>query len=50
MTLIAARDLAAIGVRVNSIAPGTMLTRAWDRARASLREGLEAMTGSVLAA
>lgn len=42
MTLIAARDLAAIGVRVNSIAPGTILTRAWDNAPASVREPLEA--------
>ena len=41
MTIVAARDLAAIGVRVNSIAPGTMLTRAWDKAPASLRESLE---------
>jgi NAD(P)-dependent dehydrogenase (short-subunit alcohol dehydrogenase family) len=42
MTIIAARDLAAIGVRVNSIAPGTMLTRAWDKAPAQLRSSLEA--------
>jgi NAD(P)-dependent dehydrogenase (short-subunit alcohol dehydrogenase family) len=42
MTLIAARDLAAIGVRVNSIAPGTIATRAWDGAPASIREPLEA--------
>src|SRR5947207_7623006 len=41
MTIIAARDLAAIGVRVNSIAPGTMLTRAWDKASAQLRASLE---------
>lgn len=41
MTLIAARDLAATGVRVNTIAPGTMGTRAWDRAPAALREKLE---------
>lgn len=41
MTIIAARDLAAIGVRVNSIAPGTMLTRAWDKAPAALRASLE---------
>ena len=41
MTIIAARDLAAIGVRVNSIAPGTMLTRAWDKAPAPLRASLE---------
>jgi NAD(P)-dependent dehydrogenase (short-subunit alcohol dehydrogenase family) len=42
MTLIAARDLAAVGVRVNTIAPGTMFTRAWDQAPESLRTGLEA--------
>jgi NAD(P)-dependent dehydrogenase (short-subunit alcohol dehydrogenase family) len=42
MTLIAARDLAAIAVRVNSVAPGTMLTRAWDRAPEKLRQSLEA--------
>ena len=41
MTIIAARDLAAIGVRVNSIAPGTMLTRAWEKAPAQLRTSLE---------
>jgi NAD(P)-dependent dehydrogenase (short-subunit alcohol dehydrogenase family) len=41
MTIIAARDLAAIGVRVNSIAPGTMLTRAWDKASAQVRTSLE---------
>ena len=41
MTIVAARDLAAVGVRVNSIAPGTMLTRAWDKAPAQLRESLE---------
>jgi NAD(P)-dependent dehydrogenase (short-subunit alcohol dehydrogenase family) len=42
MTIIAARDLAAIGVRVNTIAPGTIATEAWDLAPPSLREGLEA--------
>lgn len=42
MTLIAARDLAAAGVRVNSIAPGTIHTRAWDQAPDGLREQLEA--------
>ena len=41
MTIIAARDLAAIGVRVNSIAPGTMLTRAWEKAPEQLRTSLE---------
>ncbi len=30
MTLIAARDLAAQGIRVNCIAPGTIRTKAWD--------------------
>jgi NAD(P)-dependent dehydrogenase (short-subunit alcohol dehydrogenase family) len=42
MTLIAARDLAAVGVRVNAIAPGTIATRIWDRAPAELRQSLEA--------
>lgn len=42
MTLIAARDLAATGIRVNTIAPGTMITRAWDQAPAAMREALEA--------
>lgn len=42
MTLIAARDLAAVGIRVNTIAPGTMHTRAWDNAPPALRSGLEA--------
>jgi NAD(P)-dependent dehydrogenase (short-subunit alcohol dehydrogenase family) len=42
MTIIAARDLAAAGVRVNCIAPGTMGTEAWGLASGSLREGLEA--------
>ncbi len=42
MTLIAARDLASIGVRVNSIAPGTIGTRAWDQAPADMRAGFEA--------
>jgi NAD(P)-dependent dehydrogenase (short-subunit alcohol dehydrogenase family) len=42
MTLIAARDLAAVGIRVNTIAPGTMGTRAWEKAPPSLRETLEA--------
>lgn len=41
MTIIAARDLAAVGVRVNSIAPGTILTRAWDAAPDSIRVPLE---------
>ncbi len=42
MTIIAARDLAAVGVRVNCIAPGTMLTEAWGRARSSVQDSLEA--------
>jgi NAD(P)-dependent dehydrogenase (short-subunit alcohol dehydrogenase family) len=42
MTIIAARDLAAIGVRVNCIAPGTILTEAWGRARSTVQEKLEA--------
>ena len=42
MTLIAARDLAAVGIRVNTIAPGTMATRAWEHAPAAMREKLEA--------
>jgi NAD(P)-dependent dehydrogenase (short-subunit alcohol dehydrogenase family) len=41
MTLIAARDLSATGIRVNTIAPGTMFTRAWDKAPAALRDKLE---------
>jgi NAD(P)-dependent dehydrogenase (short-subunit alcohol dehydrogenase family) len=42
MTIVLARDLAAIGVRVNCIAPGTMGTRAWELAPAEMREALEA--------
>lgn len=42
MTLVAARDLASVGIRVNSIAPGTIGTRAWDQAPANVRETLEA--------
>lgn len=42
MTLVAARDLAAQGIRVNAVAPGTMGTRAWDQAPEGLREELEA--------
>ncbi len=42
MTIIAARDLAAIGVRVNCIAPGTMGTTAWDLAPVEMRQALEA--------
>ncbi|MGZ4736434.1 MAG: SDR family NAD(P)-dependent oxidoreductase [Acidimicrobiia bacterium] len=42
MTIVLARDLAALGVRVNCIAPGTMGTRVWDRAPAGFRAALEA--------
>jgi NAD(P)-dependent dehydrogenase (short-subunit alcohol dehydrogenase family) len=42
MTLVAARDLASVGVRVNSIAPGTIGTRAWEQAPADMRAALEA--------
>lgn len=42
MTIIAARDLAAIGIRVNCIAPGTMLTEAWGNVRSQMQESLEA--------
>jgi NAD(P)-dependent dehydrogenase (short-subunit alcohol dehydrogenase family) len=41
MTLIAARDLAAAGIRINTIAPGTIRTQAWDAAPAEVRTGLE---------
>jgi NAD(P)-dependent dehydrogenase (short-subunit alcohol dehydrogenase family) len=41
MTLVAARDLASVGVRVNSIAPGTIGTRAWEQAPADMRAALE---------
>lgn len=42
MTLIAARDLASRGIRVNAIAPGTMATAAWEGADPRIREALEA--------
>jgi NAD(P)-dependent dehydrogenase (short-subunit alcohol dehydrogenase family) len=42
MTIILARDLAAVGVRVNCIAPGTMGTTAWELAPAEMRSALEA--------
>jgi NAD(P)-dependent dehydrogenase (short-subunit alcohol dehydrogenase family) len=42
MTLVAARDLAAAGIRVNCIAPGTIGTRAWEQAPDDLRTALEA--------
>ncbi|MDX6215143.1 MAG: hypothetical protein QOG99_727, partial [Frankiales bacterium] len=41
MTLTAARDLAAAGIRVNTIAPGTMHTAAWD-GYDDIRKALEA--------
>jgi NAD(P)-dependent dehydrogenase (short-subunit alcohol dehydrogenase family) len=41
MTIIAARDLSSVGVRVNSIAPGTIYTRAWENAPAEMRKGFE---------
>lgn len=41
MTLTAARDLAVTGIRVNTIAPGTIHTERWDEAPAELREKLE---------
>lgn len=42
MTIVLARDLAAVGVRVNCIAPGTMGTRAWELAPDEMRAALEA--------
>ncbi len=42
MTIIAARDLAASGIRVNCIAPGTMGTEAWSLAPEEMRAALEA--------
>ena len=41
MTLVAARDLAASGIRVNAIAPGTMGTSAWDQVSDEIRGALE---------
>jgi NAD(P)-dependent dehydrogenase (short-subunit alcohol dehydrogenase family) len=41
MTVIAARDLAGIGIRVNAVAPGTIMTRAWDQAPSDLIDALE---------
>ena len=38
MTIIAARDLAREGIRVNTIAPGTISTEAWDRVPDEMRE------------
>ena len=42
MTIVAARDLAAPGIRVNTIAPGTIETEAWALAPAELKDGLGA--------
>jgi NAD(P)-dependent dehydrogenase (short-subunit alcohol dehydrogenase family) len=42
MTLVAARDLAAVAVRVNCIAPGTMNTVAWEKASPEVKASLEA--------
>jgi NAD(P)-dependent dehydrogenase (short-subunit alcohol dehydrogenase family) len=42
MTLIAARDLSAQGIRVNCIAPGTIRTKAWDLAPGEMEESLKA--------
>ena len=42
MTLIAARDLSSIGVRVNAIAPGVMDTSAWEQGPPELKAALEA--------
>lgn len=41
MTIVAARDLAVSGIRVNSIAPGTIMTRGWDGAPAEMRKAFE---------
>ena len=42
MTLIAARDLASRGIRVNAIAPGTIRTEAWGMAPPEMLEAFEA--------
>ena len=42
MTLIGARDLSSIGVRVNAIAPGVMDTAAWSQAPPDMKAALEA--------
>ena len=42
MTLVAARDLASVGIRVNTIAPGTFLTPMLGRLRPEIRDGLAA--------
>jgi NAD(P)-dependent dehydrogenase (short-subunit alcohol dehydrogenase family) len=41
MTLVGARDLAASGIRVNCIAPGTMDTAAWAQADPNVKAALE---------
>jgi NAD(P)-dependent dehydrogenase (short-subunit alcohol dehydrogenase family) len=41
MTVIAARDLSASGIRVNTIAPGTIETRAWEQAPADMKKAFE---------
>jgi NAD(P)-dependent dehydrogenase (short-subunit alcohol dehydrogenase family) len=41
MTVIAARDLSASGIRVNTIAPGTIETRAWEQAPAEMKKAFE---------
>jgi NAD(P)-dependent dehydrogenase (short-subunit alcohol dehydrogenase family) len=42
MTLVAARDLASVGIRVNTIAPGVFDTPMLARLRDDIREGLAA--------
>ncbi|MFW0786983.1 SDR family NAD(P)-dependent oxidoreductase [Gordonia sp. CPCC 206044] len=42
ITLVAARDLASVGIRVNTIAPGTFDTPMLARLRDDIREGLAA--------
>jgi NAD(P)-dependent dehydrogenase (short-subunit alcohol dehydrogenase family) len=42
MALVAARDLAAHGIRVNCIAPGIIGTPAWDGTPQTLRDAVEA--------
>ena len=41
MTLVAARDLAPAGIRVNAIAPGTMNTPIWTHASPDVKASLE---------
>ena len=42
MTIVVARDLAVSGIRVNTIAPGTMETRAWEGGNPEVKAALEA--------